>query len=61
MKFADCAQAILEGKKLRLVLPHGYKVLNCQDSNIYIGAYEDGRLISIYNADPNDLDWEVIE
>lgn len=61
MKFAECAQAILEGKKLRLVLPHGYKVLNCKDSSIYIGAYKDDRLTDIYTADSNDMEWEVLE
>ena len=60
MKFVECALRLLQGR-IKASLPDGYKIMGYEGSSIYIGIYVEGALREIYSADPNDLDWEVIE
>ena len=60
MKFVDCALRLLHGR-IKPSLPDGYTIMGYEGSSIYIGIYVEGALKEIYSADPNDLDWEVIE
>ena len=61
MTFAECVFTILEKDKIKPILPDGYKMIGFVDKNIYVGIYEDDILKEVYEADPNDLDWKVIE
>ena len=61
MTFVECVFSIIEKDKIKPVLPDDYKMMGFGGKNIYIGIYEDGILKEVYEANPNDVDWEIVE